>query len=1315
LCFPQGVKCIECSSISFIEEAEMKKREILISVLILILLSSCLNFQSIYQPVKSLPDDIISVSITVRKSTNDHAEPYFGVCLPEGWTIPGDSIQCRGAYNNVIYYDDSLSIAQNTISPALHGYYWWVGKGEDVSVEVGNVYAELQIQTDNQIGFFMIDYMLGDSYNGLNVKRSDNYQVEIIDDEFCPRRFIAGVEGNSVNINWQEPPNSTGLIGYNIYCDEEQINANIITDTTFNDGNPVEGIHSYTISSVYTDRSEHMIPYDKSVVYKSIYISPNGSNANNGSSFSDALQNISYSMPFIKADSLNPITIFLAPGYYSNYTNEEQFPITCLSNVSIAGSGENNTILYGDDQNTILQYINAEGITVDDLTITNGRSGFYCSNSSVELSNITISDNAGSGFNCNESNLSLMNITVVENDGVGIYLDHVNASLDNITIKDNNGSGIFCGSSVLNLVNVDISYHVSHGINCNNSTVNLNNVNIANNSAWHSGGGIYCSYSTLDFTDGNIINNSSEGSGGGIYADYSILDLSNVLITNNVSDEGGGGIFSSKSAFDLANVNIKDNRTAWNGGGIYSDSSAFDLSSVDILDNIAPGNGGGLNCVYNSTVNFDSTNNCNIYLNRAVYGNDIASDTLMNVVVDKFTVLNPTDFQAAPLENFTFDILQGEVIQAEADLFVSPDGDNTNSGFTENEPLKTIYYAQNKILVDSLHPHTIFLLEGTYSDSANGEFFPVSIHNYASISGETDSTVILDGNGFPSVIRICGERETSISDLTISGSNYAGIYCESSNASFSRLNIINNSDKGLYCNNSSPELTNITIADNDGIGLEIGNGSSPVLENLMIINNGSRGISCYENSNPSLDSVTISGNNDDGITIYHSSNPTLENINISGNNGRGIYCFDNSNPELINITVKDNENEGVFCLSSSSPTLNNVVIYNSNGSGLYCGDNSNPTLEYVIISGDSATWGGGIFCESNSNPTLSKVTIENNYARFGGGIFIDNSNPVLDSVTIENNSARYSGGGIYCTNYSSPSIVNCEVINNTVSYPYNYYGGGGICCEYNSNLVLDNVVISGNSCNSYGGGIYCIANSDMNMTNVAIIDNEAGSNGGGIYCASHTNAVLENVLISGNFTGSRGRGGGIFSSYYADLSLTNVTMTNNRARDGGGINFGENSNLDIKNSILWNESEVQVYSGVNVFPCTVTVSYTDMLDGEAGIYIRGNRVTVNWLDGNINSDPLFDVLPNPPFLLSAGSPCIDAGHPASIYNDPEDPSNPGYALWPSMGTIRNDMGAYGGPNAAPFSIVVGVKDRKNEDVQIPTGLKRKIICRTCIV
>jgi hypothetical protein len=57
------------------------------------------------------------------------------------------------------------------------------------------------------------------------------------------------------------------------------------------------------------------------------------------------------------------------------------------------------------------------------------------------------------------------------------------------------------------------------------------------------------------------------------------------------------------------------------------------------------------------------------------------------------------------------------------------------------------------------------------------------------------------------------------------------------------------------------------------------------------------------------------------------------------------------------------------------------------------------------------------------------------------------------------------------------------------------------------------------------------------------------------------------------------------------------------------------------------------------------------------------------------------------FHLDPGipSPCIDAGDPAEMYNDPEDPMTPGYALWPSLGTIRNDMGAYGGGGAGVWT------------------------------
>jgi hypothetical protein len=44
--------------------------------------------------------------------------------------------------------------------------------------------------------------------------------------------------------------------------------------------------------------------------------------------------------------------------------------------------------------------------------------------------------------------------------------------------------------------------------------------------------------------------------------------------------------------------------------------------------------------------------------------------------------------------------------------------------------------------------------------------------------------------------------------------------------------------------------------------------------------------------------------------------------------------------------------------------------------------------------------------------------------------------------------------------------------------------------------------------------------------------------------------------------------------------------------------------------------------------------------------------------------------------LSTNSPCIDAGDPAWL--DIPDQNNPDYALWPAMGMLRSDIGAYGG-------------------------------------
>lgn len=67
----------------------------------------------------------------------------------------------------------------------------------------------------------------------------------------------------------------------------------------------------------------------------------------------------------------------------------------------------------------------------------------------------------------------------------------------------------------------------------------------------------------------------------------------------------------------------------------------------------------------------------------------------------------------------------------------------------------------------------------------------------------------------------------------------------------------------------------------------------------------------------------------------------------------------------------------------------------------------------------------------------------------------------------------------------------------------------------------------------------------------------------------------------------------------------------------------------------------------------------------------------------IDVPPAFDAFAGPPYL-AADSPCIDVGNPNSAWNDVEDPANPGVPLWPSQGSLRNDIGCTGGPLAASF-------------------------------
>ena len=233
----------------------------------MIFLSGCLEFESIEQPSSVLSNKTFTVLGAVTVAPEETCQPYFGIRLPNGWTIQGDAIPYTGVYNGTIIYDSDLAFEQESLSPSPEGYYWWVGAGNKYSSKInGSVHSEFQIQTTNQTGFFSIDYMLGGSaLTGINYLRSDNHLIEVVD-EYSPRELKAIVEGDTVSLNWFTPFVSEGLIGYDVYRDGQVINTNPVIDTMFIDENPSEELHSYTISSLYDNTDVHFLPYEIKVL-----------------------------------------------------------------------------------------------------------------------------------------------------------------------------------------------------------------------------------------------------------------------------------------------------------------------------------------------------------------------------------------------------------------------------------------------------------------------------------------------------------------------------------------------------------------------------------------------------------------------------------------------------------------------------------------------------------------------------------------------------------------------------------------------------------------------------------------------------------------------------------------------------------------------------------------------------------------------------------------------------------------------------------------------------------------------------------------
>ncbi|MCF7911866.1 MAG: T9SS type A sorting domain-containing protein [Candidatus Cloacimonetes bacterium] len=192
----------------------------------------------------------------------------------------------------------------------------------------------------------------------------------------------------------------------------------------------------------------------------------------------------------------------------------------------------------------------------------------------------------------------------------------------------------------------------------------------------------------------------------------------------------------------------------------------------------------------------------------------------------------------------------------------------------------------------------------------------------------------------------------------------------------------------------------------------------------------------------------------------------------------------------------------------------------------------------------------------------------------------------------------------------------------------------------------------------------------------------------------------EDVLIHGNMiinNSSSMTGGIALRSSYPIIS--NNIIANNDGSMAGALVIRESSEPLIMNNIIaYNDAPIAaifVDESTPGFFNNILLDQEDVFLGDLSAMRLDYNLSSQTLPGDSNfyADPLF-MSPSPvsgteydallsDWHLQPDSPAIDAGDPAEEYNDLEDSQNPGYALYPALGTIRNDLGFYGGPGIIP--------------------------------
>ncbi len=259
--------------------------------------------------------------------------------------------------------------------------------------------------------------------------------------------------------------------------------------------------------------------------------------------------------------------------------------------------------------------------------------------------------------------------------------------------------------------------------------------------------------------------------------------------------------------------------------------------------------------------------------------------------------------------------------------------------------------------------------------------------------------------------------------------------------------------------------------------------------------------------------------------------------------------------------------------------------------GFYLTGGGGRTFANIPYSG---RYGGGLMLNQKS-PTLRNLTItgnsvgNNNTLGLGGGVAMYNSDAVLENVMISGNTAIY-GGGVFIYQ-GSPTLTNVTIDGNTlITENIANVPIGGAMHVIDADVTLDGVTCTNHLGADKGGGIYAAdLNGSVMVTMIGgeISGNTAKTNGAG-FCASGGTIDLTDVLVADNSQSATATfmGGGGFYADGSTITFTGLEFDGNSTHSGSGAQFNVCPDVTMSETVFTDNSALIFGGTVYLTGCT---------------------------------------------------------------------------------------------------------------------------------